>query len=120
MKIRTGSLFVACSKGFLRYMGSTYSHTIHTVTDIVSRAQVFTTRVWNDFSRRRVGLDMMCYPVQQLSNVAERDPNQNSARPLDRVPRVITTSQRLEDTIPTLEDFISSKILLSGEQMSES
>jgi G1/S-specific cyclin PLC1 len=52
---------------------------------------------------------MICYLAQKVSNVVERNHcNQNPIRPLDRVPKVITASQHLDDKTPALEPFISS------------
>ncbi|PVH73934.1 hypothetical protein DL98DRAFT_605891 [Cadophora sp. DSE1049] len=75
---------------------------------MVSRPQAFTTRVWNRFLQSSVSPEMICYLAQKVSNVVERNPNQNPIRPLDRVPKVITASQHLDDKTPALEPFISS------------
>jgi G1/S-specific cyclin PLC1 len=76
---------------------------------MVSRPQTFSIRVWNQFLQSSVSQEMICYLAQKVSNVVERNHcNQNSIRPLDRVPKVITASQHMDDKTPALEPFISS------------
>jgi G1/S-specific cyclin PLC1 len=75
---------------------------------MVSRPPAFTTRVWNEFLQSSVSPEMIRYLAQKVSNVVERNPNHNPVRPLDRISKVITASQYLDDTIPSLENFISS------------
>jgi hypothetical protein len=84
---------------------------------MVSRPQAFTTRVWNRFLQSSVSPEMICYLAQKVSNVVEGNPNQNPIRPLDRVPKVITASQHLDDKIPALEPFISSVVRQAGIQV---
>ena len=84
---------------------------------MVSRPQAFTTRVWNQFLQSGVSPEMICYLAQKVSNVVERNPNQNPMRPLDQVPKVIIASQHLDDEIPALESFISSIVRQANVQV---
>jgi PHO85 cyclin-1 len=85
---------------------------------MISRPQEFTTRVWNQFLQSSVSPEMICYLAQKVSDVIESNPyNQDPPRPLDRVPKVITASQRVNDEIPALETFISRVVRQSSVQV---
>ncbi|KFX96475.1 hypothetical protein O988_05291, partial [Pseudogymnoascus sp. VKM F-3808] len=88
------------------------------ISDMVSRPQAFTTRVWNQLFQRSVSPEMISYVAQEVLNVVERNPyNQNSTGPLDRVQYLITAGQHLDDKMPALEYFISSIVSQANIQV---